>query len=121
MDMKFVEHTEYIIDAWNKSVKKNPNALALTDERHPRGGSRHVPFRFDRDPGFRHLCAQRLRRHPRYVRYLQFRLGGPQQRFFRTQWRFLRLPQQRWRGLPQQRLRFPQQLLCELPDFSFHP
>ncbi len=40
MDMKFVEHTEYIIDAWMKSVKKNPNALALTDERHPRGMSR---------------------------------------------------------------------------------
>ena len=89
------------------------------DERHPRCGSRHVPVGIDRK-GFRYLCAQRLRRHPRYDRYLQFRFGGSQQRFFRPQRWQRGLPQQRF-FRPQQRLRFPQRLLRELPDFSFHP
>ena len=40
MDLKFLEHTEYIMDAWERSVTANPNALLLTDERHPRGMSR---------------------------------------------------------------------------------
>lgn len=40
MDLKFLEQTEYIMDAWTKSVSDKPNALILTDERHPRGISR---------------------------------------------------------------------------------
>ena len=40
MDLTFIENTDYIMDAWDRSVKANPNALALTDERHPRGISR---------------------------------------------------------------------------------
>ena len=40
MDLTFVEQTEYIVNAWKRSVAQNPNALALTDERHPRGISR---------------------------------------------------------------------------------
>ena len=40
MDLTFIEQTEYIVDAWKRSVAQNPNALALTDERHPRGISR---------------------------------------------------------------------------------
>ena len=40
MDMRFIENINYIMDAWAKSVADNPSALALTDERHPRGISR---------------------------------------------------------------------------------
>ena len=40
MDLSFLEQNEYIMDAWSKSVANNPNALILTDERHPRGISR---------------------------------------------------------------------------------
>lgn len=40
MDLTFLEQTEYIMDAWMKSVSDNPNAPVLTDERHPRGISR---------------------------------------------------------------------------------
>ena len=40
MDLKFLEQTEYILDAWTKSVSDKPNALILTDERHPRGINR---------------------------------------------------------------------------------
>ena len=42
MDIGFLEQTEYIMDAWEKSVSENPNALVLTDERHPRGISRRT-------------------------------------------------------------------------------
>ena len=40
MDITFLEQTEYLLDAWTKSVAENPSALVLTDERHPRGLSR---------------------------------------------------------------------------------
>ena len=40
MDLSFLNQTEYILDAWAKHVADNPAALALTDERHPRGLSR---------------------------------------------------------------------------------
>ena len=40
MDLTFLNQTEYILDKWAKSVSDNPSALALTDERHPRGLSR---------------------------------------------------------------------------------
>ena len=42
MDIGFLEQTEYIMEAWEKSVSENPNALVLTDERHPRGISRRT-------------------------------------------------------------------------------
>lgn len=41
MDLTFLEQTDYIMEAWAKSVSDKPNALVLTDERHPRGISRH--------------------------------------------------------------------------------
>ena len=40
MDLTFLNQTEYILDVWSMYVKDNPAALALTDERHPRGLSR---------------------------------------------------------------------------------
>ena len=40
MDLSFLNQTETILDAWAKHVSDNPAALALTDERHPRGLSR---------------------------------------------------------------------------------
>ena len=40
MDLSFLEQNEYIMDAWTRSVADKPNALILTDERHPRGISR---------------------------------------------------------------------------------
>lgn len=40
MNLTLIEQTEYIMDAWIKSVSAKPNALILTDERHPRGISR---------------------------------------------------------------------------------
>ena len=40
MDVTFLNDTAYILDTWTKYVSDNPNALALTDERHPRGLSR---------------------------------------------------------------------------------
>ncbi|MCR5651973.1 MAG: AMP-binding protein [Lachnospiraceae bacterium] len=40
MDLKFLEKTEYIIDAWARRVSENPAAPALADECHPRGLSR---------------------------------------------------------------------------------
>lgn len=40
MDLKFLEKTEYIIDAWARRVSENPAVPALADERHPRGLSR---------------------------------------------------------------------------------
>ncbi|MCR5232375.1 MAG: hypothetical protein K6E53_00475, partial [Lachnospiraceae bacterium] len=39
-NLTLIEQTEYIMDAWIKSVSAKPNALILTDERHPRGISR---------------------------------------------------------------------------------
>ena len=41
MDLTFLNQTEYILDAWTKYVSDHPAAPALTDERHPRGLSRH--------------------------------------------------------------------------------
>ena len=40
MDLTFLEQTDYIMEAWTKSVSDKPNALLMTDERHPRGISR---------------------------------------------------------------------------------
>ena len=40
MDMGFLNQTKYILDVWTGYVSDHPNALALTDERHPRGLSR---------------------------------------------------------------------------------
>ncbi|MBR3532440.1 MAG: non-ribosomal peptide synthetase [Clostridiales bacterium] len=40
MDLTFLEKTDYIMDAWAKLVAASPDALAMTDERHPRGLSR---------------------------------------------------------------------------------
>ena len=40
MDLSFLNQTETILDAWAKHLSDNPAALALTDERHPRGLSR---------------------------------------------------------------------------------
>ena len=40
MDLAFLDQTEYILDVWAKYVSEKPAALALTDERHPRGLSR---------------------------------------------------------------------------------
>lgn len=40
MDLSFLDQTEYLLDAWTKSVSANPSAKALTDEQHPRGLNR---------------------------------------------------------------------------------
>ena len=40
MDLAFLDQTEYILEAWKKYAADDPAALALTDERHPRGLSR---------------------------------------------------------------------------------
>lgn len=40
MDITFLNQTGYILDVWTKYVEENPTALALSDERHPRGLSR---------------------------------------------------------------------------------
>lgn len=40
MDLTFLDQTEYILKSWEQNVSDNPNALILTDERHPRGISR---------------------------------------------------------------------------------
>ena len=40
MEESILNRTEYILDVWAKHVSDNPAALALTDERHPRGLSR---------------------------------------------------------------------------------
>ncbi|MCR5575503.1 MAG: AMP-binding protein [Oscillospiraceae bacterium] len=40
MDLSFLNGTKYILDAWSEYVADKPAALALTDERHPRGLSR---------------------------------------------------------------------------------
>ena len=40
MDLAFLNQTEYILEAWTKYAADDPAALALTDERHPRGLSR---------------------------------------------------------------------------------
>jgi len=40
MDLAFLNQTEYILKAWTKYAADDPAALALTDERHPRGLSR---------------------------------------------------------------------------------
>ncbi len=40
MDVSFLNQTDYILDVWTKNVSACPAALALTDERHPRGLSR---------------------------------------------------------------------------------
>ena len=42
MDVAFLERTAYVLDAWTQSVSEKPSALALTDERHPRGLSRRT-------------------------------------------------------------------------------
>ena len=40
MDLSFLNRTEYLLDVWTGYVADNPAALALSDERHPRGLSR---------------------------------------------------------------------------------
>ena len=40
VDLAFLKQTDDILDVWTKHVSENPAALALTDERHPRGLSR---------------------------------------------------------------------------------
>ena len=33
MDLTFLDKTEYIMEAWERNVVEDPNALILTDER----------------------------------------------------------------------------------------